>query len=110
MVEQKNYHQFQTGSGIYAVSYTIGIGGCFFVELKGKVSAEWLAFLLRIREAAGSNLGVETDYPDCYSWFSSILQENAVIEPQMKPRTLPSISFPVHSIVCCYGLSYRERR
>jgi hypothetical protein len=28
------------------------------------VAAEWLALLFRIREAPGSNLGLETDYPD----------------------------------------------
>jgi hypothetical protein len=33
-------------------------------SLLPNVVAEWLSLLLRIREAPGSNLGPEADYPD----------------------------------------------
>jgi hypothetical protein len=34
------------------------------INLGLNVVIEWLAFLLRIREVPGSNLGPETGYPD----------------------------------------------
>jgi hypothetical protein len=40
---------------------------------KPNVVVEWLAFLFRIREVLGSNIGLETGYPDWgFSWFSSV--------------------------------------
>jgi hypothetical protein len=44
-----------------------------------KVPAEWLALLLHIREAQGSNRDPETAYPDKY--FPQPLQANARIVP-----------------------------
>jgi hypothetical protein len=54
----------------------------------------WLTRLLRIREAPGSNLGPETGYPE-FLWFSQYYQENAGLVP-VRPRPLPSASFPNH--------------
>jgi hypothetical protein len=33
---------------------------------------EWLTLLLRVQEVPGSNLGTETSYPNCFSWFFSV--------------------------------------
>jgi hypothetical protein len=44
------------------------------------VLIEWLAFLLRVRDTPGSNLGQETGYPDRgVSGFSQSMQANAGI-------------------------------
>jgi hypothetical protein len=41
--------------------------------MRPNVAAEWLAFLLHIRDNLGSNLGPETGYSDRgFSWFFSI--------------------------------------
>jgi hypothetical protein len=38
-------------------------------------STEWLSLLLRIREASGSKLGMETGYPDSgFSWYFFITE------------------------------------
>jgi hypothetical protein len=51
------------------------------------VAATWIAFLHRIWEVPGSNLG---------RGFPQSLHADAEIVHQIKSRTLPSVSFPIH--------------
>jgi hypothetical protein len=41
------------------------------------VVVEWLTFLLHIREVPGSNLSLETSYPEVFHDFPQSLQANA---------------------------------
>jgi hypothetical protein len=47
------------------------------------VAAKWLVILLRISDIPDSNLGQETGYPDCASWFSSIPPGKCRIVPKL---------------------------
>jgi hypothetical protein len=49
-------------------------------------------------EALGSNLGLDTGYPDMFRDFPQTLQVNAGIVPytRIRPRTLPSPAFRIH--------------
>jgi len=51
---------------------------------------------LRNREVLGSNLGSETDNTEGVRGFARHFQANIGTGSQVIPRTLPSISFPLH--------------
>jgi hypothetical protein len=58
---------------------------------------EWVTLLLRVREVPISNLGPETGHADLdFTCFSSSLQPNTIIAPQIRPRPLLPTSFPIH--------------
>jgi hypothetical protein len=58
------------------------------------VVIEWLVLLLRIWKVTGSNIASESWLRFC--GFPQSFQANARIVPEMRPRPLPSISFPIH--------------
>jgi hypothetical protein len=52
----------------------IGLFPNFPLSSEPKVAIQWLAFLLRVREVLGSNLGTDTDYRYCFRGFPQSLQ------------------------------------
>jgi hypothetical protein len=67
-------------------------------EVGPNTMVEWLITLLRSWEAPGSNLSLETGYPDLgFCGFPQFLQVNAGIVPKIRPRPLLSTSFPIHN-------------
>jgi hypothetical protein len=53
--------------------------------------------IFRILKVPGSNLGPEIGYPGWeFHGFLQSLQANAEKAPEIRPRQLPSISFPIH--------------
>jgi hypothetical protein len=88
------------------------------VILKGvarNVLVEWLALLLRIREFPGQ---ISARRPATLTEFfrgcPQSLQANSGIAPSIRPRPLPSISYPIHyslsSSHSMLRLSYWKRR
>jgi hypothetical protein len=54
------------------------------------------AVLLRIREVPRSNLGSNTDYPDRFSWLSSVPSGKYWDITSIWGTTFPSICLPIH--------------
>ena len=67
------------------------------------VTVKWVAFLLRIRDVLGSNLGSKTAFADWqFSVFSSVQPPNVETVPQIgHDHFFPHLSqFDMHHIPC----------
>jgi hypothetical protein len=76
---------------------------------KTNVVDEWLTLMLRIREVPGSNLGPVAVYDDWgFRGFTQFIEATAGIIPQIRPRPLPTKSFPInhHSLITVSSTLY----
>jgi hypothetical protein len=76
------------------------------------VVVEWLTLLHRARQVPCSNLGSKSGYVR-FIVVAVSSQANSSTVPEIRPRVLPSKSFPIHPSQASfystpYSLSYRE--